>query len=483
MKKLLTKYHSLPVQLKASLCFLMCSFLQKGISTITTPIFTRLLSSDEYGAYGVFNSWYGIISIIVSMNLASGVYTTAMVKFSDDRKILASSYQGLTLFLCTLWMIVYLPLASFWNRIFHLTTVQMIAMLLMIWTSAAFSLWAVEQRVVYNYKKLVAITLISSVAQPALGILLVVFAEDKVTARILGIVVVEVICYTGLAISQFKRGKVLFSKKYWRYALRFNLPLIPHALSQTILSGSDRIMIEDLVGKSQAGFYNLAYNISSIMLIFNMALSQTLAPWTYQKLKADKVEEINGIAVFSIGVIGFMNLLLIVLAPEMIRIFAPPEYAEAAYVIPPVAMSVFFMYLYDWFARFEYYYEKTHYILIASMTGALLNLILNYICIREFGYIAAGYTTLICYMVYSFMHYFFMHKICKKSLPGRKVYNMKMIFSITGVFLIVGFGLIATYRNSFFRYCSFALLMLVAIINYKFIIKKLKEIVLIRKSK
>ena len=105
MKKFLNKYHSLPVQLKASMWFLLCSFLQKGISTITTPIFTRLLSSDEYGAFGAFNSWYSIVAIIVSMNLASGVYTTAMVKFSEDRNILASSYQGLTLCLCTIWII------------------------------------------------------------------------------------------------------------------------------------------------------------------------------------------------------------------------------------------------------------------------------------------------------------------------------------------------------------------------------------------
>ena len=483
MKKLIQKYNSFPIQLKASLWFLLCSFLQKGIATITTPIFTRLMTSDEYGDFGVFNSWYSIISIIVSMNLASGVYTTAMVKFGDNKRVLASSYQGLTLLLCSVWIIIYFLFSSFWNGLFHLTTVQMLAMFTMIWASAAFSLWSIEQRVAYNYKQLVTITIFASIVQPIVGIILVVWAEDKVTARILGLAVVELVCYTGVAISQFIRGKVFFSKKYWLYALRFNLPLIPHALSQTILSSSDRIMIKDIVGESQAGYYNLAYNISSIMLIFNIALSQTLAPWTYQKLKADRAEDINGVAVFSIGVIGFMNLLLIVLAPEMVRIFAPPEYAEAAYVIPPVAMSVFFMYLYDWFARFEYYYEKTHYILIASLTGALLNLILNYICIHEFGYIAAGYTTLICYMVYSFMHYYFMNKICKQSLPGRKVYNMKMLFSITGVFLIVGFLLIVTYRSLYLRYCILALLMFVAIINYKFIIRKLKEIVLIRKPR
>ena len=483
MYKLLSKYHSLPIQLKASLWFLLCSFLQKGISTITTPIFTRILTADEFGEFGAFNSWYNIILIIVSMNLASGVYTTAMVKFSDDRKILASSYQGLNLILCIGWLIIYLLFTKFWNGLLHLTTVQMLGMFVMIWSSSAFSLWSVEQRVIYSYKKLVAIIMAVSFANPILGIFLVTHAEDKVTARILGIAVVELLFYSVVSINQFIKGKTFFSKRYWLYALHFNLPLIPHALSQTILSSSDRIMIKDMVGESQSGYYNLAYSISSIMLIFNMALSQTLAPWTYQKLKDDKVEEINGTAVFSIGVIGFMNLLLIIFAPELLSIFAPKDYSEAIYVIPPVAMSVFFMYLYDWFARFEYYYEKTYYILIASLTGAVMNLLLNYFCIRRFGYIAAGYTTLICYIVYSFMHFFFMNKIKKNNLPGRKVYNMKSILIISIVFLLGGFGLLFTYGYPLLRYCCLLLMIIVTAANWRFIFTKVKEIISIRQNK
>lgn len=483
MNFLLKKYKGFPVQLKASLWFLMCSFLQKGISVITTPIFTRLLSSDEYGAFGAFSSWNSIISIIISMNLASGVYTTALVKFNDDRKVLASSYQGLTLCLCLFWTIIYLAAKNFWNGLFDLTTTQMLAMLLLIWVSASFSLWCVEQRVLYNYKSLVIVTAVVSIANPIVGILFVLISDDKVTARILGLALVEVIAYSGFAVSQMIRGKRLFEKKYWIYALKFNLPLIPHALSQTILSSADRIMIKNMVGESQAGFYNLAYSVSLIMIIFNTALSQTLAPWTYQKLKANKVEDLNGIAVFSMGLIALLNLFLIAFAPEVIRFFAPPEYSEAAYIIPPVAMSVFFMYLYDWFARFEYYYEKTHCLLIASMSGAIINLILNYIFIPICGYIAAGYTTLICYMVYCFMHYYFMRKICKDNLLGRTVYNTKQILGITAVFLILGFSLLLTYAHPIIRYCCLMLMLAITFIKRKYIISKTKEVISIRKDK
>ena len=47
-----SKYRSLSVQAKAALWFTICSFLQKGISFITVPIFTRLMSTEEY-LYGL----------------------------------------------------------------------------------------------------------------------------------------------------------------------------------------------------------------------------------------------------------------------------------------------------------------------------------------------------------------------------------------------------------------------------------------------
>ena len=47
-----SKYRSLSVQAKAALWFTICSFLQKGISFITVPIFTRLMSTQEYKQKG-----------------------------------------------------------------------------------------------------------------------------------------------------------------------------------------------------------------------------------------------------------------------------------------------------------------------------------------------------------------------------------------------------------------------------------------------
>lgn len=482
IKSLVQKYNNMPVQVKASLWFLICSFLQKGISMLSTPIFTRILSTEEYGQFNVFNSWYGIVTIFVSMNLYYGVYTQGLVKFDDDKKVFSSSLQGLSTTLVLFWTILYLIGYQFWNKLFSLTTVQMLAMLVMVWTTAVFNFWASEERVEYRYKKLVILTLLVSFAKPVLGVILVLFSEDKVTARILGLAIVELIGYSGLYFVQMRRGKKFFSAKYWKYSLLFNIPLIPHYLSQVVLSSSDRIMISSMIGDSQAGIYSLAYALSSIMVIFNSALTSTLNPWIYQKIKAKKINDIASVAYASLLIIAVVNLILILLAPEAVAIFAPNAYREAIYVIPPVALSVYFMYSYDLFAKFAFYHEKTKLIMLASVVGAVLNIVMNYLFIGWFGYMAAGYTTLACYIIYSVAHYLLMNKMCDQYYDGLRPYSVKKVLAISVPFIVMGFIFLFTYDYPLIRYGIIVVVAVVAFIKRRKIIEVVKGMLALKKE-
>ena len=482
LKKAIDRYKFLPVQVKASFWFLICAFLQKGVSFITTPIFTRILSTEEYGLYNVYNSWLGILTVLVTLNLGRGVFVRGMVKFKDEKDQFASSLQGLTMLLVIAWTLLYLIFNEGINKFIGLTTVQMLLMLCTIWMTAVFTFWSVEQRVDYKYRTLVIITAIVSVTGPFLGIILVINASDKVTARILGIAIVDFVAYIGLLLSQIKRGKKFYSAFFWKHALSFNIPLVPHYLSQTVLNSADRIMINSMVGAGAAGIYGLAYSISQIMTMFNTALMQTIEPWLYQKINEKKVMDISKVAYPAFVIIGIVNLALISLAPEMVRLFAPSAYFDAIWVIPPVAMSVFFTFSYAFFAVFEFYYKRTKLVAIASCAGAVLNIVLNYVFINIFGYFAAGYTTLFCYIVYAMFHYYFMKKLCKLYLDGVEPFSTKLYLVIAVSFMAAGFVLLYLYNYSIVRYAVIIISIIVMIIHRKIIIKTIKMLMTSRKA-
>lgn len=478
---ILNKYKGLPIQVKASVWALICGVLNKGISVLTTPIFTRLLSTSEYGEYNVFSSWLTILSIIVSFNLSAGVYAQGLVKFEEKKKEFASSMQGLSLVMVAAWSLVYILFKDFWNSVFGLSTVQMLSMLLMIWLGAVVNFWVYEQKNENKYKALVLVTVGVAVISPALSIFLIQHREDKVTARILGTLIVEAVFYVWLFVIQLKNGKKFFEGKLWKYALMFNLPLVPHYLSQVVLASSDRIMIERMVGKSEAGIYSLAYSVSMVMLIVNNALMQTLSPWIYRKIKAKENREIAPIAYSTLIGIAVINIILIAFAPEAVKIFAPAEYYAAIRIIPPVAISVFYIYSYDLFAKFAFYYEKQGYITVASIIGALLNIILNYIFINKFGYIAAGYTTLACYMIYALCHYIIMNRVCDKFCGGVRPYNGKIILLISAAFTALGLLMLLTYNSVIIRYSIIGVIAVACLVFSKKIIAFFKNILSLKK--
>ena len=103
------------------------------------------------------------------------------------------------------------------------------------------------------------------------------------------------------------------------------------------------------------------------------------------------ITEVTEKSVMGFGLLCMAESLI---APEIMMVMGPEAYSSGVYAIPPVVGAIFVSCLYNIFASIEFYNKKTSFITLASITAALLNLILNLILIPIFGFVAAGYTTL-----------------------------------------------------------------------------------------
>lgn len=184
LDKIVKKYNELSVQTKAAFWFTGCSFLQKGISFITVPIFTRMMSTEEYGVYTLYSSWYQILLIFTSLYLFNGVYDNAMSKFSDDRDAFTSSIQGLSITVSLVVFAIYLVSNRYWQNILGLPNKYIFLMFAEMIVSPALYFWSGRQRFEYQYKKLVIITLLKSVVNPVLGLIFVYHSSDKAFGRV-----------------------------------------------------------------------------------------------------------------------------------------------------------------------------------------------------------------------------------------------------------------------------------------------------------
>ena len=451
MAKFKKKFRQIPLTVKVSMSYAICSILQKCLSFITLPLFTRLLTTEQYGQYTIYSSWSGILMIFLTLNLAYGSFQTAMAKYDDRRNEYISSIQGICLLLSAIFLIVYLPFRKQWNTLFELPTFFVLLMTSEILFSTSTSLWMGKNRFEFKYKSVISITLLISVLSPLIAYLLVGVTQEKGYARILGYAGTNIVVGIIIFCLNIVKGKKIFNKEFWKYALSFNIPLLAYYLSQVVFNQSDRIMISHITGSSDAAMYGVAYNLAMIMTFVLNAINGSYVPWLYGKIKQGKAEENKSISLILVILMGLIILGVIWYAPEIIIIMAGKKYAAAIYVVAPVSMSLLLLFYCQLFINIEFYYEEKKMLVYGSVSAALINIILNAILIPRVGFVAAGYTTLVSYMVFAISNLYTMRKVLKRRQIKDNMYNYKALLGIFIVFLCAGFLGVALYGNLIIR--------------------------------
>ncbi len=470
---MIKKYKKMSIMAKASLWAFFASIVQKGITVLATPIFTRILTTSEYAQYTLYQSWYDIFIIFATLNVFNYATYSAMKEFKDDRDGFIATAQTLVTGLCLLCFIIYYVAHIFVGDIIGFPIPIVLIMFLDILFFASFNLWASKERYVFKYKLMTILSVIIGILGPILGLIAIHFSTNRGYGHIYGVAFVNIIIGLGVYIYNLVKSKNRFNKKYVKFIFAYCIPLIPHFLSSKLLTRFDRIMINEMCGAAQAGIYGLAYSLSSLVMLVNDAILKSLTPWTYQTIsKGDKkgFKSLKKNTNYFIILVAIANLLLVLFAPEIVKIFAPAEYYEAIYVIPPISTSVYFTFLFNVYANIEYYYSETKFVALASIMSAVTNVVLNLIFINVFGYLAAGFTTLVSYILYALGHYIFMKMTCKKHAKGYNYYDNKSILIISIVFVLCSLLVIPLYNTVVLRYALILGLFMFIIFNSKKII-------------
>lgn len=477
LNKIKEKWKNVPITLKVSSAYTICSILQKCLSFITLPLFTRLLTTEQYGQYTIYSSWSSILMIFLTLNLAYGSFQTAMIKYENKRSEYITSIQGICLFLSFCFLIIYFPLKKYWNIIFELPTIMILLMISEIIFTTATQLWMSKMRFEYKYKSVVAVTLLISILSPVLAYILVCLFEEKGYARIVGYSLINILIGFFIFINNCKNGKKFYNKEFWKFALRFNVPLLVYYLSQVIFNQSDRIMISHMVGTSEAAMYSVAYNLAMILSFVLNAINDAYVPWLYGLLKNNRENENKNISLILSILISLMILCVIWYAPEIISIMAGSKYSKAIYVVAPVSMSLLLLYYSQLFINIEFYYEEKKLLVYGSTLAAILNIVLNYILIPIFGFVIAGYTTLISYIVFSIANYSAMRKCLKYNAFLDNLYDYRLLLLVLILFMSFGFSGVLLYDYLKVRlYITLIIFLIIFIYRKKFFdtIKKIK---------
>jgi O-antigen/teichoic acid export membrane protein len=353
-------------------------FILEGIGFFTVPIFTRLLTPSDYGQIAIYTTWVSLCSLMVGFQ-NYGSIANAKIKYTDDT---IDAYLSSIMTISFISFIVLLIISIVANRFFAkiLGVRSDLVVLLVIQSFTSFCInFLIKKFLQYRQiERSTLLSLIISISSTTLAIIWVLLAsENKYIVKIYANAIPNIIIGSGIAGYIYFKGRKVFEKQYWKYCLSLTLPLILHGASGIVLSQSDRVMLQKMIGESSVGIYSFAYTIALVISVIWTVFNTTWVPFYYEYKKNDLKDLIisrgkNYIQVFSGITMGFM-----LLAPEVYKILSPEEYWAGIPLIPLIAMAYYFTFLYSFPANFEFYNEKTRLISIGTICAALINIVCN----------------------------------------------------------------------------------------------------------
>ncbi len=415
---------------KSGIWYVISNVMIRAVGIITAPIYTRLLTTSETGFANNFNNYVSILYVICGLCLIYSVGRAKLDYRGKDFDAFMSSIQALSSFFglaLLILVMIFMPKDGLlgYNRLI----IFILFAYMCLYPSIDYMQY--KLRFEYRYKGNIAISVIITVTTVLLSVaLILLMPQDRGFAKILGTVIpsaaVALCCYVAL----LAKGKAVIRPEYWKYALRIGLPTIPHGLAMILLARIDVSMISEMCGLSEVGLYTSGYTIGTLLMFVTNAVGNAWVPLFNERLDAGDVDAIRRDNKILMEASCFATLCFIAVAPEMVKILYAKPYHESMWVVAPVALGTLCQYFYSNYVNVEIFYKKTALLALNSCIAAGINILLNYIFISRYGYIAAAYTTLAGYFILMILHYVASTLILKKKIYPDGRYFLMLLLTI-----------------------------------------------------
>lgn len=411
---------------KASVYYVMANIMGQGIVLISSAIFTRMMSKNDFGLVSTYSTWVLVLNTFICLNLFITV-RNAYIDFADDY----DNYNSSVLTLCILSGIVMTLVVIGATRIFKrefglqevlLACVQSVALNIVNYKLAI-------QSMKNEYRQRAVLMIAPNWAHVLLSVvLMLVFPLNmylaKISGNAIGVLVFGIICTVGL----YKQAVPRIVPKYWKYALKISVPSIANTLSDLILIQCDRLMLTAMVGAEETAEYSVVYNVGSIIVAIYQAINGAWTPWFYKRVaereyKATKKYQGYYMMLFTVFTCGMLTI-----SPELIKIISPNSYWGGIRYVGPIVVASYLIFLYAFLTSYLMCQKATGKIARNTIIAAVLNVVLNYTLIPQYKSVGAVMATVISYLVLFILHFLSIEK------EDRRYFAIKgMCLSFVGI--------------------------------------------------
>lgn len=459
---------------KAGIFYIISQLFVRGITFLTTPLFTRLLSQEQFNQYKLFESWLLIFGPVMSLCLYRSV-ERAKYDVKDKFHAFVSAVQTLSYASITVFFVLFLFFKDPLTSLCSMTDFMLYIAFLYTYAHTSIMFYQRREKQMMRYKASTTFTAVTVIPATLLAVLLVIIGKQTGHAalllplRIAGYYIPMIIGGLIIAFLLLIQGRTFIDFSYWKYALCFSLPLIPEALSIQIMNQADKLMVTKMTGDIHGSVVSLATTVSYIIWILEDSVWNAWLPWMYEKLSRKEGKEIQNYWRILMHMFGLISFGLVLFAPEIILILGGKKYADAVYLIAPMVTGTLFRFYSYSYTAIQNYHKKTGFVALSTVSVMFLNVALNYIFIQLYGYQAAAYTTAFCYLVLMIMQ-----AVMEKKLTGEQIIPLSKTILISCTWFVLCMLVMPLFAAS--ALIRYLLALCMVPIGLKYVLPKLKEV-------
>lgn len=398
------------------------------LSFFLMPLYTNILSSEQYGAFDLIITYITLCVPIITLQMEMGIFRELIdARDNQDEKnrIITSGFTSI-FFQLLIFLILFFTINIFVKIPYY------IYILFCIVFTIISSLFLQISR---GYGDNVGYSIASAIA----GISTLIF--NIFFLVVLKLDIEGMLLSTGLGnllacIFLFFRCKIyksidfkIYDKRENKELLKYSLPLVPNGLIWWIINVSDRTIITLFLGTAVNGIYAVSNKFSNILIqIFNVFnLSWTESASLHIK---DQDKNIYFSDIFNIIIKLFSSIciLLILIMPILFDLLIGKAYSESYIYIPLLLIGMLFNIIVSFIGSIYVSLKLTKKVATTSFYSGILNIIINLMLVKYIGIYAAILSTILAFMIMSIYRYFDVQKYVKIKLCLKSVLLIICLF-------------------------------------------------------
>ena len=372
-------------------------------SFITFPIFTRVLTKEEYGILGLVTTTMYFAIAFAKAGLSDGIirFYNEYSKAPEKKEIFSSTVVSRGFVLAVLTSLAFVLFFPFFQKTLKINENYTTCFMIMALYLFSNPLNIIVMRMLRVNDKTLLINVINIVGKTVsvgLSLIFLIYVFHAFYGYFIGVVTAELMTLVVLYSWFFKHYRVtpsLISRDLSVKMIKFGAPLLLAELAFLLISYSDRYLIVAYLGEQDLGLYSVGYNIAMYIgniILFSLQYSMVpISVQIYGDEGREKVEAfLNKCLRYVLIAIIPMWFGYLAISKELFIILASAKYAAAATFSPLILLSYFLGAVSAVFDARLYLKKKTIITFFIEFSAIILNIGLNLILLKKIGLMGAS---------------------------------------------------------------------------------------------